>query len=103
MNKSNSIIIWTDSGSSKTKAALPMPEVTALSKVAMKPEALAERFNDFMVSLEPVLLNCPDNISGFEVDQLEFNLVINASGGFELVGKLNAGIETSVKVVLKRK
>ena len=37
-----------------------------------------------------------------KVDQIEINLAINAEGGIELVGKISAGIATSIKIVLVR-
>jgi hypothetical protein len=41
--------------------------------------------------------------SKFYVDELEISLAINASGGVELIGKLEAGAQAGIKIKLKRK
>ena len=39
---------------------------------------------------------------GFRVSSIELNLVVNAEGGIELLGKVSTGIEASMKITLTR-
>ena len=46
-------------------------------------------------------LNNTDSL--FSVDSIELNLAVNAEGGIEMIGKLTAGVQSSVKVLLRKR
>lgn len=99
----NTVIeVWTDSQTTEAKAAVPMPAIFSRRAVDVKPEELSAKLKAFLSGFESVLRECPPVIGGFSVDQIELNLAVNASGGIELIGKLSAGVQASIKLVLRK-
>ena len=66
-------------------------------------DQMASQLQEFLLSIEPVLKVELDKGTGFAIDAIELSLTVNANGGLELIGKLNAGMEASIKLTLKRK
>ena len=102
MKSTKTIPIWTDEEILRAKSALPMPAAALKGIAKVEPKALADNLKEFLAAFEVVLMDCPTNISTFQIDEMELSLAVNAQGGIELLGKLSAGIEASIKVKLKR-
>jgi hypothetical protein len=99
------ITIWTNEVEEEdVKAALPRLGKSFVGKsIAMDSTVLSKSLNEFLLAFVPVIEEQPKEISGYYLDEIELSLTINAQGGIELVGKLDAGVEAGIKVKLKRK
>ncbi len=74
-----------------------------LTSAVVKSDIVQENLRTMLNSLDDVLANQPAEVAGFVLDEIEFNLGLNAQGGFELIGKITAGVQAGVKLKLKRK
>jgi hypothetical protein len=66
-------------------------------------DVLALHLEEFFKSFQAVLTCLPNAIDHFTIDEIQLNLVINASGGVELIGKGEAGLSTGLTFTLKRR
>jgi len=101
MNNPAKISIWSEV--TDEKHALPrlgrhVP--TAVTQV--ETHQLAENLRSFLEHFNDVFAAQPQQLGAFEVDEIELHLAVNAEGGIELVGKLSAGAQASMKIVLRR-
>jgi len=78
-------------------------ERSSASVAVVASDILADNLRQFLAQIERSIIDTPPRGSAFQVEQIELNIVVNANGGIELVGKAIAGAEASMKVVLKRK
>jgi hypothetical protein len=97
------ISIWTTSQTPSTQDY----KLTAGSRisarvVSLAAEDLGQNLKTFLESFQEAFNSLPQKVGDFRLEQVELNLVTNASGGIELVGKLDVGAEASITVVLKR-
>lgn len=87
-----------------TKAALPNLAKQAVRKsVEIGCDVLCKNLKTFLSTFaglldDPLLVD-----SSTVIDEVELSLVVTASGGIELVGKLAAGSQAGVKIKLKRR
>jgi hypothetical protein len=65
-------------------------------------DVLALHLEAFFKSFQMVLGRLPSSIDHFTVDEIQLNLVINANGGVELIGKGEAGLSTGLTFTLRR-
>ena len=97
------IAVLTDDATGMQRSALPSFSSTSRQVSEVATEVISSNLDQFLRSFEEALDGSVSRESSFAVDQIELNLVINAQGGIELIGKVNAGVTASFKVTLKRK
>jgi hypothetical protein len=102
MTTKKTIAVWTAKDSSRQKSALPTPTEALKTVAQVDPEILANNLTDYLQLFDGVLVDRFPKKSGFQVEEIEIGLVVNAHGGVELIGKIDVGAEASIKVTLKR-
>lgn len=100
---SEKIHIWVDDGEGASKAAVPRMSQVTRHVVTSTTGTISENLSSFLKAFEPIAERAASATSSFEVDEIELSLAVNGKGGIELLGKLEAGAEASIKVKLKRK
>jgi len=101
-NNSPMINIWTET-LDDTSAALPrLGKTAALQVVKVAPTAISENLKEFLTNFQKVLAE-PPSIEGYTLEEIELSLVVNATGGIELIGKASAGVQSGIKIKLKKK
>ena len=100
--KNKEIQIWTYKTEDK-KAALPGFGNKTSELVKISQDEIAKNIKEFLDSSNSILDVDTSKESKLYVDELEISLAINASGGVELIGKLEAGAQAGIKIKLKRK
>ena len=94
------VLVSSESGG---QAALPrLGNLSAIQAVDADPDVLSRNLQRFLSSFQIVLAEQPREIAGYEIDEIELNLAVSASGGIELIGKLSTGLQAGIKVKLKR-
>lgn len=97
------ISVWTVQVEENKKAALPSFGEKTAEIVTVSQDKLSANLKDFLESSQALTeLDMPKE-SSFYIDEMELSLAINAKGGIELVGKLEAGAQAGIKIKLKRK
>lgn len=100
---SNSITIITMTDATDTKGALPFgPQFK--KQISVESEVLSDNLKTFLKAFNSILdeESNPDP-RGFIIDEIELSLAVNATGGIELIGKVDVGVEGGIKVTLKRR
>lgn len=101
--KNSTIRILTQTIEEDTKSALPAIGRRINTKtLELTNDVLANRLEEFFSSFDSVLKRLPSSVAGFSIDELELTLAINASGGVEIIGKVEVGITTGMKFTLRR-
>ncbi len=98
-----SIAIWTNTQEDDVKSAMPKMADVTNDNMVVSAETVTNNINTFLDSFYPLLESQQSNNTSFFIDEIELSLVVNAKGGIELLGKLEAGAQASVKVKLKKK
>ncbi len=101
----STIKIWIEEGTSdsNTKSALPMLSRAAVNRsIEIGAEVLQDSIRSFSKQFTGLLDGKPLDDSKAVIDEIELSLVITASGGIELLGKLSVGAQAGIKVKLKR-
>jgi hypothetical protein len=102
MEKQYEFTIITMTDESNTKGGLPF-ETSFKQKISMSSEVFSENLTLFLKNLSQVLEKQPESIgNGFSIDEIELNLTINASGGIELIGKAEVGVQSAITIKLKK-
>lgn len=99
------IKIWTDDNFDipTTKSALPTLARAAVSRsIEVGAEVLQDSIRSFSQQFTGLLDGQPLDDNNIVIDEVELSLVVTASGGIELLGKLNVGAQAGIKVKLKR-
>jgi len=100
----NKIRILAAIDSDETLSAFPKLSQGREIKVFEVPSAdLADKLALFLSDFQRVLEPQPSSFGSFEIDEVELNLTVNAKGGIELIGTLGVGMESSIKIKLRRK
>lgn len=89
--------------STEEKAALPRLGRATSKVVEVGIDALSDNLRNFLEKLQQILDKLPESKSAYYIDEVELSLVVNANGGFELIGKLEAGAKGGIKVKLKKR
>lgn len=100
---SDKINIWTDEEQGTGKAAVPRMAQVTRRVASASADVISNNLAAFLKAFEPITTTACDATSAFQVDEIELSLVVNGKGGIELVGKLEAGAEASIRIKLKRK
>lgn len=108
MSEEVSIRVWTEEvADTGRKAALPTLGRAAANAVArsieVSKDALLTNIESFAAQFAPLVEGNPIADTNVVIDEIELLLIISASGGVELLGKLSAGAQAGIKVKLKRK
>lgn len=86
------------------KSALPSFARNAATRtVEISGETLRDNLKSFVSQFTNLLDGTPLDTSGVVIDEIELSLSVSASGGVELLGKVNASAQAGIKVKLKRK
>jgi len=97
------ISIWTVHVQGNKKPALPSFADKTAEIVTVSQDKLSANLKEFLESSQAITEIDMPKESSFYIDEMELSLAINAKGGIELVGKLEAGAQAGIKIKLKRK
>lgn len=103
MTTSRTIEIWTSPSQDDTRHALPSISKPKVEVSKIEINTLSNNLHSFLEELQSTLLAPPSNETDFFIDKVELNLGISASGGFAIIGKMDAGVQASIKVTLQRR
>lgn len=101
MKEENLITILTTSSDQGEKAGLPKFNFLK-NEFKISADTLATNLKDFLEKIKPVIEGQVAVIGEFSITEIELNLAINASGGIDLIGKFDAGIEGGITIKLTR-
>ncbi len=102
MVKDSLINVIVETEESNTKSILPSIAGKKMATVSLPVKLMKQNLKRFLDSMEDIITDVNRSGKTMKVDQIELNLAVNAEGGFELIGKASASIETSIKIVLVR-
>ncbi|MCW5795338.1 MAG: hypothetical protein KIS97_13475 [Nitrospira sp.] len=77
--------------------------VSSPKVIELPSDVIANNLQNFIGVFESTIDPAVKNDGNFQIDEVELNLSISAEGGFSLIGQMSGGVETSVKVKLKRR
>lgn len=98
------ILVWADvPGDESTKKAMPSWLNPEHSLLGMTSKDLGKRLKNAIENVVAAISETDASLKQYYVDELQLNFTVNASGGIELVGKVNAGAQSAVTVTLRRK
>jgi hypothetical protein len=101
MDKYSFTIIATDDESNIQRGFPSLSD--AKQKILLSPELFAENLKSFLDNFSKVLEKQPKTIgNGFAIDEIELTLAISASGGIELIGKAEVGMQSAITIKLKK-
>ncbi|MFC4313016.1 hypothetical protein ACFPN2_28290 [Steroidobacter flavus] len=93
--------IWTYPAEAEGKHALPQIGRSPLQITEVDPKLVTSSLKRAIAAFDPLVQDAPST-GGFEIESIELHFGISASGAVALIGKLEAGMEASIKVTLKR-
>ena len=102
MGKDSLINIIVEIEDANTKSILPTLAEKKIATVSLPVKKIKQNLKRFLDSLEEIITDANRPGKTMKVDQIELNFTVNAEGGIELIGKVSAGIETSIKIILVR-
>lgn len=95
--------VWVSEDKPEVKAALPSLGSRTTKVITLSHEQVADSLREFLAQTQSLQAVDTPEESPFFIDEIELSLAVNATGGIELVGKLEAGAQAGIKVTLKRK
>jgi hypothetical protein len=101
----STVKIWVDSSvdGANTKSALPTLAQVAVSRsIEVGAEVLQDGIRSFCQQFTGLLDGQSLDGGKAVIDEVELSLVVSASGGIELLGKVSVGAQAGIKVKLKR-
>jgi len=101
--KTKKIELWTtkDAYSSDEKLGLP-PLGKVVGNMEIDMTILSDNLKNVLSDFQNIVDETPQSSSGYNIDEIEISLGINAKGGITLIGKLEAGVQAGIKVKIKR-
>jgi hypothetical protein len=102
MGKRQEIEIWTDQIPGGERAVLPAFGKRAVESVSVDFSVLSRNITELTAHFQALLDKQPKSPSGYYIDEIELSLGVNAKGAVALLGKLEAGVQSSIKVKIKR-
>jgi hypothetical protein len=96
------ITVWVTDARDDTRSALPTLG-RGRGPANFTSEALATSLAAMLGAVAAVLEGAEEGGGKFEVQEAQVSLAVNASGGFELVAKGEAGAEAALTLTLRRK
>jgi hypothetical protein len=104
MLKDRSISVIVDANAdAASRQAFPSLMTDIVKSMSLSQKDLSENLRDFVSTISGILEASSNDDAKYVADEIELNLVVNASGGIELVGKISSGIQTSIRLVLRRR
>ena len=103
MAEETRIEIWASSTEEDMRAAFPSFRKTPIQITSVEPSVLANNLKEVLAAFQQILDAQPNPSSGYCVEEIELSLGVNGIGGFALIGKVEAGMQASVKVKLKKR
>ena len=94
--------IWTFTDQPDAKAGLPALGRDRLQITEVDAQQVVESLRSVMTEFEKLSAAPAGGERSFEIDSIELNFGVNAKGSVALIGKLEAGMEAGIKVVIKR-
>jgi hypothetical protein len=103
MSDKRTIEIWgLDAAETDTKHALPMLGKSRLKSTEVEMTLLSDNLKEVLADFQTLLDEQPKSKSGYYVDEIELSLGVNGKGSVALIGNLEAGMQASIKVKIKR-
>ncbi|ASK18620.1 Pepco domain-containing protein [Halomonas sp. N3-2A] len=103
MNDPRTIEIWEpEAAESETKHALPTFGKSRVKSTEVDLTVLSGNLKEVLADFQTLLDEQPESKSGYYVDEIELSLGVNGKGSVALIGKLEAGMQASIKVKIKR-
>lgn len=103
MNTKRTIEVWDlDEESGNKKHALPSLGKTRIKATQVDMAVLTGNLKEVLTDFQTVLDEQPESKSGYYVDEIELCLGVNGEGSVAFIGKLEAGMQASIKVKIKR-
>ena len=102
MDADEYISVWIGQTEPISRSALPLAKEIVSSVVKVNTEIFAKNLSSFLSKVQMVLNSVSVETSAYAVEEVELHLMLNGSGGIELVGNLQAGVQSGIKVRLKR-
>lgn len=78
-------------------------KVVSKALTEIDPEVLSKNLEPIIKVFSGMFKAGDENNDACHVDQIEIHLNVNAKGGIELIGSLQAGVEAGIKIILTRK
>lgn len=103
MDNNNLITVITTTQTSDIKGAMPTLKNLSNNEITVTSEKLSLNLKGFLEKFKPVFEQQETQIGNFEISEIELSLAINASGGIELIGKVEVGIEGGIKIKLQKR
>lgn len=103
MSNERTIEIWeAETADTDTKHALPTFNKARVKSTEVDMTVLSGNLKEVLADFQTLLDKQPESKSGYYVDEIELSLGVNGKGSFALIGKLEAGMQASIKVKIKR-
>ena len=103
MSINRTIEIWeTEAADADTKHALPSLGKARVKSTEIDISVLSGNLKEVLDNFQTLLDEQPESKSGYYVDEIELSLGVNGKGSVALIGKLEAGMQASIKVKIKR-
>lgn len=84
------------------KHALPSFGKARIKTIEVDMAILTGNLKDVLTEFQSVLDEQPESKSGYYIDEIELCFGVNGKGSVALIGKLEAGVQASIKVKIKR-
>lgn len=95
--------VWTYGPEPEVKSALPPIGRSQLQITEVDPKVITTNLKRAIAEFDALVQEEEQRPrGGFEIDSIELHFGVSASGAVALIGKLEAGMEASIKVTLKR-
>ena len=102
METEKNITVITQVKPSESKGGLPTLKDLTSKEIIVSSEKLATNLKEFLEKFKPVIEQQATKVGSFEVSEIEIHIVINASGGIELIGKAEVGFEGGITIKLQK-
>jgi hypothetical protein len=102
MNEERKVEIWQSVSESDVKAALPTFGRSRVQVTQVDAPDLAKNLKNLLANFQELLDEQPQTSTGYHIEEIELSLGVNGKGGFALIGMVEAGVQASVKVKLKK-
>jgi hypothetical protein len=104
--KENTITILTETFEEvKLKSGLPSLPQAVTKAINISEDALQKNLNNFLTSIFGVLSKVKTQSDEYEIDSVDFSLIIGGQGEIMLLGTVKGGVssQTSITVSLKKR
>lgn len=89
-------------GNKDEKAALPTLGKARIKTTQVDMSILSANLKEVLAEFQQVVEDQPMTASGYYLDEIELSLGVSGNGSIFLLGKVEAGVQASIKVKIKR-